>query len=808
MTVAAERWQEMEIRMEHMQQEVEEARQALARNYMQQQELKEQSEKAQQLLQKELDDAHRELAIRTADLRSMEVTTKVLEGKLRDTEENLQKTSVVLRATQKSEQALTLEASALLRALKDSIDDGDKLHNMIRASREEEVNRRLLTREFNRSIADVVKNARSKLEDIATSSKEHHRLVGEVALSDHQQRLVAIEEAQVVVSKMSELVARASTNVSFGISHETAPLLGTLSDGINFNIEEMRTKILSGERDLSRSCSAAEEQLTTFSKALFEINSKHDSKVKDSMFDVQTAISESKAKAEIMVRKAEQAIEEAQARSRNTRASLKNMLNDWNETGTEAAHRISDLSSTQHRVLGNTFDLLKSEMERHEAVKVALEAQLVSLNGREASQLETLELQSRQLMRQQKQLEEAKQRQELLCGSVVDTIVNEVKNLVTAQMRLIMADQSERTEELKSSCAGIKELNGALCNESVKMFDKLRSTNASLAAEGRKLQSTDASILTVLNAGKTAMTSIEQVAEDQQRSLYTYGIEMEDHLKKLNAVAADIENAREGMLSAGNTCAADMDKSIDLAEKSISEIAAIGSEAMRFSQDVVIREAAMSLADIEEPRPKLLANVSNHIDSMERIVTGGTKQLLVLVQMHSDEIAETNASISSAAADFNASTCEQHRLQCDVSRVKLAAVMQSHGDATQFLVSDCGGIIASAAEKTQIFGDTVIAMDDQVKTVPPRTTIEFTEQLTATPREEVLLEGFRREHDDPTWVVLSNEDTSVDVIVSETSGVLREIFSSNNTSEGAVSPGKRRRNESNQLARRAKQKVK
>jgi kinesin family protein 11 len=45
--MAAERWQEMEIRMEHMQQEVEEARHALARNYMQQQEMKERAEKAE-----------------------------------------------------------------------------------------------------------------------------------------------------------------------------------------------------------------------------------------------------------------------------------------------------------------------------------------------------------------------------------------------------------------------------------------------------------------------------------------------------------------------------------------------------------------------------------------------------------------------------------------------------------------------------------------------------------------------------------------------------------------------------------------
>jgi hypothetical protein len=179
------------------------------------------------------------------------------------------------------------------------------------------------------------------------------------------------------------------------------------------------------------------------------------------------------------------------------------------------------------------------------------------------------------------------------------------------------------------------------------------------------------------------------------------------------------------------------------------------------------------------------------------------------VQMHSDEIVETAASISNAGANFKESICAQHQSQCNLSRDKLAAVVHSHVDASEVLVSDCGGIIGSAAEKTQAFGGSVIAMDDQVDNAPPRKTIKFTEKLTATPREEVLLEGFRREQGDPTSIVSSSsEDTSGDVNISETSGVLREIFSSNNTSEGAASPGKRRRIESSQSARRAKQKVK
>ena len=72
---------------------------------------------------------------------------------------------------------------------------------------------------------------------------------------------------------------------------------------------------------------------------------------------------DSKTKAEMMVKDAEEAIEAAQARTLGARLMLKNMFNNWKETGNEAAQRINDLSSTQHLVLENTHDLLKSEME-------------------------------------------------------------------------------------------------------------------------------------------------------------------------------------------------------------------------------------------------------------------------------------------------------------------------------------------------------------------------------------------------------------------------------------------------------------
>ena len=825
MTVAVERWQEMEIRMEHMQQEVEEARHALARNYMQQQEFVDRAEKAeqaQQELQFDLEAAGIQITTLTGDLNDERNAKEAVQTQLHHSEVALKKTAAVLKATQQTEQSLTSEALVLLQALKDSVADGDTLYDMVQARREDEVERRCATRDFHQSIATALKDAVSNLDNIVTSDKENQAVVGEAASIDHQHRIEAIDEAQAVVSKIAALVADLSGQVSDSMSNDMIPKVDLLATRIKSSTEETRAIITDGDTELSSSCAAARHQLESFATVLQEMNTQHNKATEDSLSNVEQAIMETKAKVESMVKTTGQAIQIAQDHSLETRATLNNVLKDWKGAGSVATAQVIEISAAQHRALENSYNLLNSEMKRHHTMNKELESQVDFLSAKQDYQLGKMENQYTQLGLQQRQLEIAKASQASLCNTVMNTVIDGVKNLVTEQLKLVIADQVERTAELIRSNCSVTSLNEEGRGASVEMFDGLITTNTALREEAKSMHETDASVLTALDTGRSAIANVHQVAENHQIALENYATAAEEEMNTLETdVHADIAKVRDQMYLAGELCAEQMDKNTDVASESISQLAEIGSTAMSFSRDEIVKKATASLAKIEEPCAELLSQVSQNLKSMEETTGDGAKEAVRLVKKHLEAIAETNTSVARSADYFNSTTCEHHRSQSNAASEKTTATMKSHGVAAKVFVSDCRDHIVGAADKSHEFGHAVIKMDTEVEAAPKRTNIDYDEDLTSTPDEEVVLKGIGFGTVEPSTesvldtTATTEENTSIDdtsetSFVSTTkSPVLREnsLNRQADAEVSKVSPGKRRRGTTSLVPRRTKHKV-
>jgi hypothetical protein len=151
-TASVEHWLEMECRLEYMQGQVDEAKAALARKHLQQQELVEQAELAE-VARTEMDRQYQQAAAENESLKEeldKEVAQKeAAEKALRATELALKKTAATLCATQKTEASLTTEAIALINALESYVAHSDEMHRIVLKNRDEDIERRHATKQFN-----------------------------------------------------------------------------------------------------------------------------------------------------------------------------------------------------------------------------------------------------------------------------------------------------------------------------------------------------------------------------------------------------------------------------------------------------------------------------------------------------------------------------------------------------------------------------------------------------------------------------------------------------------------------------------
>jgi hypothetical protein len=705
---------------------------------------------------------------------------------------------------------LTSEALSLIQALKDSVADGNKLHNLLQGNHDDEVMRRSATREFYQSISTVLRGAMATLDEIATNDKENQGRFGNALSLEHQKRLQAIDETFVVVSKIATLMEDVSTHINQSISAQMIPQMRLLSGDMKSKITKTFEQIDIGDVNLKSSFGEAIRQLEEFSSNLRMMTTKHKEQTDHSLLNVRMAIDASKAKAETMVKDAEEAIKLALLNSKETRTNLNNMLIDWKSAGVEVTNRIIEVSSAQHLVLGNTYDFLNNEMSCHQTVNKELEAQVEYLRTLEDAQIETLEKQSMQLDTQKRQLDEAKVRQASLCKTVMAAVINGVKDLVTEQLQLVMADQAKRTEELISNSCMVKDLNDVLCGASVELFEELKSTNSKLRAEAKSLQDADASVLTVLDAGKSAISCVLQLAEEHRSALENCATAAQGKIEDLECIDKKISKARDSLCHDRELCSKVMNESSNTAAESIAHIAEIGSKLACFSSDVIINEATKSFSKLKEPSEKLRLQLFKELKSMEDTIVDGINECSSLATNHSKSIDDASLLIGRAADDFKSTTCDQHRLQSNDMRDKLSDMIKSHGDATQMSVGICRGHIASATEKTQNFGHVVIKMDEDVGDAPNRNMIDFNSDLTATPDAELILKGVDLGTME-TFPVLNTSTTTSEeghtIDKSSTSeSVLRESSLGNQNTSDEISPGKRRLVEAGRLTRRTKRK--
>ena len=105
---------------------------------------------------------------------------------MEQTEDTLKKTTLMLKATQRSERLLTNEANKLIATLKDSILDGDTLHKNLIDYQKEEEHRKANAREFQQTSSILLDGSVQTLNELSTKVIEHLTLIKSSANSSKQ----------------------------------------------------------------------------------------------------------------------------------------------------------------------------------------------------------------------------------------------------------------------------------------------------------------------------------------------------------------------------------------------------------------------------------------------------------------------------------------------------------------------------------------------------------------------------------------------------------------------------------------------
>lgn len=717
-----ERMHEMEIRLEHHEQEVEEARQALARNYARQQELE-------------------QLAGRlVSELESEQRTREALEQKLYKTEVALQRTTVVLKATQQTEESLTSEALALLQALKASMDDANVLYDMVQASRDKDTRMKQGTRDFVGSVAEKLKSALDILDQVVGHTTKTRDNMGKLIGSELDEQKMAMEAVREVVSELSTSVVNLSSSLVSHMSDGVIPNVQKLSETVTARADELQSISALGDEQLASSCQHASLQLGTFGHELGEMELDHSKMVRDSMAAIETAILGTKQRVESMVHDAGVKIQEVRDRSFDTREAFSHVLKEWSDTTLSATNQVNEIAQTQRNTLRQAYDTLETEARCYNAIDNELVSQVGILDETRYSQFTTLTSQSEQLDLQINELNAVREAHKDLCKNAVARVMDGVHALVTEQLDRVMSEQSKQVSQMEARSREALSLNKDLGSVTDGLLRKIANTNDNIRNHSRALRSADAIVLDALGREQGALGKVLRITEDHQNAKEGFSSDVAVTLRNLERADADIGTVGKSLTCAGQVCVDRIEADVQsVANESVSMIGEKGRNVVSFVQNEVLTKASEAIVNVQEPREHLSEQLRQKLAEIRESARSGAANIKAATEQQITTLSTASTRVSQAADEFTMSTCSKQRDRTERMHAEMSGLLDSSTEDLHILISKCKGNISQADTSTAEFGHSFVDMDAVVPDAPPKTTIQYNHELSATPDDETIL---------------------------------------------------------------------
>jgi len=771
---AIERWQEMEIRMEHMQHEVEEARQVLASHYMEKQELRdkvEAAEEKQQMLQQQLSKIQQELTVSKRDLENERKAKKKLQGQLNKTQQDLNQTRkelqeenkakklveekfyqtkvalsqtrTVLHATQETELALTSEAKSLIRTLQNSIMYSKSLHDSLKTNSEEKVMTRQSTRIFHDTIISLLEKTLVNLEQFGKGQEEHKQILVKSLTDDNIQRNTAIDTAQAFASDIARAITTLSHTLLDGISTEIIPAADTLRSSIQLLVNETCDRVDQGDKSLAKSCSDARKQLKVFVASLNDHQAKHEEATQKSQIQMEEVLFETENQIKTMQQRAEMILTKTKNRSVELRTSLHSIMSNWETLDLEAMKHVQNVGVTQSSSLGKTTALFESEMQRHTIVNEELSSQSVFLKEKRQSQSRFIEKQSQMLSEQDSSIELNKKSHASLCEKVFENVMKGVKTLVSEQLKVMIADNEARTEQLISTNHQLLSSNEEHKAECGQIYNNLDTTNTRLLNEGCTMKNTDELVLEKLKEGSKEFSNLHNLAISTSSRQGVIAATAKETVCALESVDANLGELGETLSDDAKLHLKHIKNNLHgAAKESISRLACSGANVLALSSDEIIPKAKLQITEIEENQNRVMKDVSNIQDTiLERTenevgkLKNGTKKQLEIID-------QTHTRMEKVEKNFRLKTCELHRSQNNKTFHDIVKILQQNENSVKKFLSSCEQNIVNSNNETTNFGKHIIEMNIPVPIIQDRQEMKYSKVLSSTPEDSILFQNY------------------------------------------------------------------
>jgi len=742
---AVERWYELECKLKYMEAQIEEAQMALSRKNQQQQILTDRAQRAEKDLAKKekiLQQALERIVGLDKALKDERKKTDAVVHELKLTEASLMRTDSILKATQRTEKNLTSEAEQLIDAVKASIYDGDKIYNVLLDVRECDVERKVATKEFRKAAVAVLEEIDSKMQDVV--KKEETFCTNLVKMSEDectsgQESLAttvgALKDINATVKALVGTIKHLST-----MEDGVLPLLNVSTTKIHDELSDGKQMIDTGKEKVSSSADAMRDDLRRYADYIMITSTKSNTNASNILKTLTSKVEATKVNLlDAAAALAKSSSEIASSRSQ-ARQELSQILGKLENISMQSMKDIGTIAIKQHSEMNQTMNKFTTGMSHFGGATDDLQLQKEMITAKGTSQLADISSQSTMLSVQSKAFAEAREQQRKAHSETLITVMNGLQQLLQNEFSKLDKENDANFNSFETDNRQMAELNTAigLCTRDIS--SEIGTTNESLVRHVDMLSKNDRELLDGAAQMNATLTDIKEIAIKQYKVVEASGKEINLKMDTLSNFEEPLKNTMDQFEEDKNAVIKHLSNDVsDFATQGIASIMKDGTDNVNFVTGEMIPGVLRDVDKNGKECRGIFTDIANRLTATQETSTEGKNDITTAVQKQCEKADSLQQMVTSKCSAFHTSVVTVRRKEIIDGRTLATENANNHFKATEIAVSSMQNLSTAVSDQISGYSKEVIRADETTPQVEARKTIGYSEQLSSTPLEHLIV---------------------------------------------------------------------
>ncbi len=711
-----EDWRLMEIKMEYLTTQVQEAQAALARQYREQKEIIDRAEKAEEQL------------VETQD-------------KLKLSEYNLKKSTIILETTRETERRLTSEANELMTKLEMSIADSNDLYDLLLKSRDADMQRREATKNFHAVVLQEVSLIKDNLGKLKEEGDNYHTSMISIAEDRNAQEHKELDESVQLLHEIQLQVSDLTKAMKSHVQDENGimDILSKLADNVQENVKHAKQGIEKGESDLVTSINNTRQNLRTYSESLIEMEQNFKSVSGSFEQKMQSLITNANEKVNNMVSSAVDALLQAREDSSKTRQSLTETLATFHKVSASSISHIQEQSHDCSKNLTKSIESFTEGMKHIDEIDKSIDKQKSIMETKGVMHMNALNEQKNTVLTQGEEIIHAKTEQKRLEKMFVDELLKGVSELVNTQMQTLSEKHEERLILVEKQNLALSAITDQAKVSASEIFNSVDTTNQSIQELSIKCKQNDEELQQSANSINTILVEIDKISRSHREIESKFVETTNDNAKKFavheEAITTASTALKKDSMDSSNLIADKLHGEFKVGASKLLELA---NTHTKYARETAIKSTIDGLDMMEKPRGKVVSDFTNNISKVHETVTEGKQGIRKVVTLHGDIADELRNDIETRSRNFG-DVATKRRSTIDAKKKLVADKSEGFiSNETKYLSSTLTSASKTEAD-VEDFATGTIKVNEALPPLGDRKTLKYSRNLSSTPAEDLLI---------------------------------------------------------------------